>query len=143
MAEDTLTMHRTFVEEIRQRRLAITEELKRLEIVERVHLDLISQLSNQCTNGGVMAVQPPENPPRDASLDGLTKHDACKIALQHLGGRQKTALVAEWLISRGYGNGMEKRVFYNACYTAMNRKEETFKRMKGGEWELIEKPSNP
>ena len=37
--------------------------------------------------------------------------------------------------------GSEERVFYNAIYTAMNRKKEMFK-LRGGKWELIEKPSS-
>jgi len=143
MAEQTLTMHRTFLSEIRQRRQAIEEELQRLETVEQYHLDRISQLSAPSPQSVGVAESPVATTPVDVPVDGLTKHDACELALRQLGGRQKTVQVAEWLLTRGYGNRMEKRVFYNACYTAMNRKKGVFKKIKGGQWELIEKPSNP
>ena len=65
------------------------------------------------------------------------------MALRELGGRRKTAEVGDWLLARGCGNGMEKRVFYNAVYTAMERRKDIFKKGKGGLWELTEKPSNP
>jgi hypothetical protein len=144
MAEDTLTMHQTFISELRQRRHAITEELKRIDTVEQYHNDVIAQLSNPAPQVAEEVVDPPiERTHTDLSLKGLTKHGACELALRQLGGRQKTTQVADWLLSRGYGSNMKKRVFCNACYTAMNRKKEVFKKMNRGEWEVIEKPSNP
>ena len=139
MAEDALTRHRAFVSEIRQKRQIIADEDHRLEIVERFHLDAISELSASggrsanLTNDIVVSSSPV------GSLDSLKRYEACVMAMKQLGGRQKTAAIAKWLVANGAGNEMEEHVFYNACYTAMGRRKEMFRKLKGGEWELIEK----
>jgi hypothetical protein len=138
MSTETLNMHRVFLAEIKEKREKIAEELTRLNTVEKYHLDMISQVSVLSKSTRIKADTLAENNPENTSLDGAKKREACAIALRALGGRQKTVKIAEWLCNSGYGEKLDKRVFFNACYTAMNRKREVFKRSKGGYWELIE-----
>ncbi|MGA2619747.1 MAG: hypothetical protein ABSF26_19215 [Thermoguttaceae bacterium] len=151
MAEDPLTRHRHFLSEVRQRRVELAEEEKRLAIVEQFHLDAVSRLSKPArprpatVNDHLPATEAsPLHDVTPVDFSGVTRrYDACAMALRQLGGHQKTPAIARWLLAKGYVTGMEERVFYNAVYTAMNRKKDMFKKLRGGKWELIEKTPLP
>lgn len=149
MAKSTLEMHRSFLAEVREQRQAIADEDRRLETVEKYHFDIVSKLSAKSSVPAVDA-SPTHRAEHNSAVDeekidfsNIKRYDACKMALQQLGGQQKTAVVARWLLDRGYVTESEERVFYNAIYTAMNRKKDIFRKLKGGRWEPIEQPSNP
>ena len=137
---DVLSMHRTFLSEIKAKRESLERELQRLAAVEQYHDDAVRQLSGDALPTGEdeqPAVKPISTPTQDPRLVGLKKHDACEISLRELGGKAKTPDVAQWLRSRGYGVELTAKILVASCYTAMNRKPGTFQKTKDGAWELV------
>jgi hypothetical protein len=137
MSDKTTAMHQAFLLEIREKRRKLAEEDAKLELVEQYHLGSIPKHSTPITRP-VEAIVPANNGAiAETSLDGLKRYEACVIALRAMGGRQKTAEITNWLLEKGAGGKMEPKVFFNAVYTAMNRRKEIFRKTKGG-WELLE-----
>ena len=114
-----------------------TEELRRLEIVEKYHAAQISDappslfdLVNETVPFRADASETIDTKERRARFrlkTGVTKHDAAHIALECIGRPAKIKEIAEFLLKRDYGVDAKPNILFNALFTALNRKTDMFK----------------
>ncbi len=141
MAQTTADMHRAMLEDVRRKKAALTEELRRLEIVEKYHAAQISDappslfdLVNETVPFRADASETIDTKERRARFrlkTGVTKHDAAHIALECIGRPAKIKEIAEFLLKRDYGVDAKPNILFNALFTALNRKTDMFKRTPG------------
>jgi hypothetical protein len=137
MNTNRLAMHKEFLSEIREKRERLQNEMQRLSAVEAYHRTEVERLLGQTESEPANGVAESRPSIIDDRLEGLAKHAACRLAIKSLGGRAKTAEIAEWLRQRGYGTDLRKQVFHNTCFTAMKRRSDMFIKVGVGEWELV------
>lgn len=144
--ETVEAMHRTFLQEIREKRAALQEELRTLESVERYH---VLQLGEH-EGGDLVKATPPGNGvsegilPRHLakSLRTAKKHDAAAIVLKHLGRPAKIGQIIDVLWENGYGKNLKRRILHNTLYTGMSRRTDIFRKLNDGLWNLRAEPED-
>ena len=136
---DVLSMHLAFLEEIAAKRERMTRELEEIRQVEEYHRRIVESAKTRSglqSNGTFMGS--PSALISDTRLEDASRHEACRIALEALGGEGKTQQVADWLKARGVGTEFNNpRDFYNTCYTALARRTDMFQKTGRGEWKLV------
>ncbi|MCH8042133.1 MAG: hypothetical protein IID44_00300 [Planctomycetes bacterium] len=139
---EQLAKHREFLDEIREKRLALKHKLENLTTVEKYHADEVLRLEGPLATVNLAPEVQTETSDHAAQngfsiSESATKHEACRLALRAMGRRSKTPEIADWLVAHGYGRNLRTKILRNACFTAMARKEEIFDKIDG-KWGLIE-----
>lgn len=126
--------HRKIVDDVRQQKDALRQQLEELEAVERFHAKLAGMNgtaveTQQLQPATVLAAE--VHVPKNA-----TKHDAAALALRSIGRPAKIGEIADFLVDRGYGVELSRRIFFNGIYTALKRRTDLFKPAGDACWAL-------
>jgi hypothetical protein len=71
------------------------------------------------------------------AVEGLTKREAARRALEAIGQPARIPEIADLLLKWGMGDDVDRRVFKNTIYNAMNRADDEFAK-DGPLWRLTE-----
>lgn len=131
-------VHRQILADVWEEKAALLERLKELEAVERFHAMRVGiPLRNHAGSGGTSvlngtaAVSSAAKVPADMMV-----HDAAAFALTHLGRPSKIGEMADFLLTKGYGTKKKRRMFFNALYTALKRRDDLFEQIADARWKL-------
>lgn len=91
-----------------------------------------------CKNAGISAGELEELTAVELELLRKPHHEAAQWALQHLNRRASVGEIADYLIKRGYGAGIEKPTLVNSLYVAISRKPSHFQKNDDATWTLID-----
>jgi hypothetical protein len=108
-------------------------ELEQLEAVEKA-ASTYAVNSNGETENHVEREDQPQ--PVTNEFRGMTLFAAAEVVLKRAGGPLKTADIGIAVVAGGLGSG-DRKIFMNSIYAAMRRKQETFRLLRPGTWELI------
>lgn len=141
-------MHLEFLQEIRETREELQKELDELQAVEAYHAD---QLRKYGVPPEVISeISPPDSSQPNGKIigkfslhlengpsDETPKHEAAAWAIQKIGHEAKVGEIVDELTDAGYGLPLGRRILHNSLHTAMSRKEDVFKKVRPGVWDLI------
>lgn len=147
---DLADAHRAIIRDVAARIETIEAEIQRLRAVLGYHTEALSALVDHSGNGKAVSGRviasskpPTENVEKAAETTKLTEkvpllRDQCAWALHKIGGRGKTAGVAQVLIDAKVGNIHLKKVstVQAMVFTAMSRATDMFEKVGRGEWQL-------
>jgi hypothetical protein len=134
-------IHRNVLAAIQLEKAALKKQLQELEAVEAFHarragVEITASPKPDAliyqSDGSVLAVE------AKAITPSATKHDAAAFALNRIGKPAKIGQIADFLVSVGYGVGVDRRIFFNGLYTALKRREDLFERAGEARWRLRE-----
>lgn len=137
----TIQMHEEFVADVSRRIVELEKNIENLRSVRQFHADEIERLRSIAVSNGVPNRQigsPPFEVP-----GGLTRHDAAKAVLEHLGRPAKVSEITEVLGRFGYGAESTPRIFHNSVFTAVSRRNDMFVKMAPGVWGLVGRDKPP
>jgi hypothetical protein len=149
MSQPTTNMHRAFLEQVRRDKAALQDkivdlqaELASLEAVEQYHharAGIVDDSDLSDVDSGLIEGTPPLAVQESQRLlPGASKHEAAKFMLERIGHPAKIGEVLDGLVRNGYGGELDRRIFFNSLYTALNRREDLFRKVGRGLWALRE-----
>lgn len=141
---------------VRKKQVIARDEISRLNLVEAFLMEELRALgvyfeaapaSNGVNLAAVFNVAPSAAVNGagglGARLQGLAKHEAAEVVLDHLGKPASVPEIADCMRDHGYALKLSRKVLISSIRTAMDRKTDTFALGEQSKWRLLKWADKP